>query len=151
VPTLHPLRTDAVEEVSLVINSTITRTPFTFSITFRTKRAIYFDNYIVFRLPRFTRNLQPSNRSSTTSLGIAFGDVLLSPSYYFSAEWIEGSLPRDGGTPYANATMMLKLNNPSYYIDSGEYVTVTFFKENGIGAICGHLTSSLYNSTGGMT
>jgi hypothetical protein len=86
--------------------------------------------------------------SISSERNIPYGKVILSPSYYFSAKWVEGTFSHNGGTPYANATMVVKINNPDYYIASTDWVTITFYKENGIGAICGHMNSTLYNTTG---
>jgi hypothetical protein len=86
--------------------------------------------------------------STSSERNIPYGRVILSPSYYFSAKWVEGTFSHNGGTPYANATMVVKINNPDYYIASTDWVTITFYKENGIGAVCGHMNSTFYNTTG---
>jgi hypothetical protein len=144
-PTIHQIL-HAFEEVSLNINSTLVRTAFSFSISFRVLQKIFPNELLLVRLPRFTRRF--TEYSGNASANIPMGKLILAPSHIFDGRWIDGSAATDGNTPFANSTLVLKLKYDYISLEYNQYITVTIYQENGIGAVCGHLNSTLYNSTG---
>ena len=127
----------------LTINSVLTKTPFDFNITFKTKRIIGVNEIIVVRLPRFTNGLT----QNTTATNFTYGNLLIAPSYSFRARWIAGVNSNDNTNPYTTAELHIVALRNVTFGPVGTH-TITVFKENGIGAICGFPSSKQLNLTG---
>ncbi len=132
------------DQASLNVNSNSTLTPFDFTVRFRVTRNIEHHEYIAIILPRFTRALT----DFTVSTNISFGGVLIGPSHYFHAAWVEG-VPHfdDNYSPYLVGELHLQTKG-NLTIESQSIIELTVFKENGIGAICGFPSSDVVNASG---
>lgn len=140
----HCNASESFDKAQLYIDGNDTKTAFDFTIKFRTTRDIYHHEIIAIRLPRFTRSLKDFN----VSANITFGNLVISPSYYFHAAWIEGVPVVDGEQlPYLTSELHLQTKG-NYTLMSRSNVELTVYKENGIGAACGFPSSDAYNATG---
>lgn len=69
-------------------------TPLDFTVSFGLLKDIHPTEYIAVKLPRFTQRL--TNHPNETAPNITFsGNLTISPSYNYAAEWIEGQLATD--------------------------------------------------------
>lgn len=139
--------TPSFDSAQLTIGSDQLNTPFEFNITFRPTRMIGVREIIVVRLPRFSRGLL----ENVTAANITYGDVLISPSYFFLAKFLSGKNTYDNRLdPYTTAELhILPLQNVTF-AKQAQY-TITVFKENGIGAVCGFPSTQTVNETGMFT
>lgn len=135
------------DSAQLVIDSDKTNTALEFKITFRPTRIIGVNEVIVVRLPRFSRGLV----ENVTAENITYGNVMIAPSYFYVAKWLAGKNTNDGGSePYSTAELHIM---PLYNVTFAEQAayTITVFKENGIGAVCGFPSSEVVSATGEFT
>lgn len=141
------VHTPAFDSAQLVIDSDKTKTAFEFNITFRPTRIIGVNEVIVVRLPRFTRGLI----ENVTAENVTYGNVIIAPSYFFVAKWLAGKNTNDNGLdPYSTAELHIM---PLYNVTFAKQAayTITVFKENGIGAVCGFPSTEAVNATGELT
>ena len=135
------------DSAQLVIAGDKTNTPLEFNITFRPTRIVGVNEIIVVRLPRFTRSLS----ENTTAQNISYGEVLIAPSYFFAAKFLSGINTYDNNLmPYRTAELhIMPLFNVTF-AKQAQY-TITVFRENGIGAVCGFPSTEIVNATGHYT
>lgn len=137
----------AFDSAQLVIDSTQLNTPFDFNITFRPTRIIGVNELIVVKLPRFSRGLSENN----TATNVTYGNLLIAPSYSFVARFLSGKNMYDNRLePYSSAELHIMPLNNLTFAKQIQY-TITVFKENGIGAVCGFPSTQVVNETGIFT
>lgn len=142
--TLSSVHKSSFDSAQLVIDGDKTNTAFEFNITFRPTRIIGVNEVIVVRLPRFTRGLI----ENVTAENMTYGNVMIAPSYFFIAKWLAGKNTNDDGLdPYSTAELHIM---PLYNVTFAKQAayTITVFKENGIGAVCGFPSIEAVNATG---
>jgi len=120
-----------------------TQKPLDFTVSFTLQRDIHPHEHIGVILPRFTRRLE--NNTLPIISNQTLYNVLISPSYLYSAEWMEGfSLTgADGdGVPYVDSMLLVRsaLNET---LTASSSISITVFKENKIGATCGFPPSTV--------
>lgn len=135
------------DSAQLVIDSNEINKPLEFNITFRTTRIVGVNEVVVVRLPRFTKGLA----ENVTSKNETYGNVMIAPSYNFVAKWVSGYNSYDDNVlPYRTAELhIMPLFNVTF-AKQAQY-TITVFKENGIGAVCGFPSSEVVNASGQFT
>lgn len=135
------------DQATLTLGTNETMVPMDFSISFRTTRDIHGHEFIAIVLPRFTRFLNPSITYESTPQNISLGGLIISPSYFFHAAWIEG-LPHydDEQSPYLSSQLHLQMRG-NLTLPSRTPLYITVYKENGIGAICGFPSFERYNAS----
>jgi hypothetical protein len=144
----HAIHTKpSFDSAQLVIDSSQINTPLEFNITFRTTRIVGVNEVIVVRLPRFTKGLA----ENSTAQNETYGNVMIAPSYNFVAKWLSGYNSYDDNLlPHHTAELhIMPLYNVTF-AKQAQY-TITVFKENGIGAVCGFPSSETVNATGQFT
>lgn len=117
--------------------------PLDFTVSFDLLRDIHPKEYIAIVLPRFTRRLENNTLSVTSN--ITYSNVLVSPSYTYTADWIEGfSLTgaTGGEVPYVDSMLVVKSAMNETLLASST-ISITVFKENKIGATCGFPPSTV--------
>ncbi len=114
-------------------------------------RAIYQNETIVINLPQFTRRADyNSSRLYNSSYNLEYGELMLSPSIYFTGKWEEGRLgwsdytgdytyANYNNTPYADAKIYLRALET---FPKDQDVTIVIYKHNGIRAYCGFPSSA---------
>lgn len=138
-----PTFTDA--ELIIPSNSQI-QTPIDINIKFTVTRHIYPFEFIGIRLPRFTRRYEATNDTTINLGNVTISDVIISPSYFYSAAWYETpnhfGTAAEGVLPFRDSTLIVK-SAVNATIEQGSTVILKVHKENGIGAICGFAASTV--------
>jgi len=115
---------------TLDFSSRTIRRPVEIKITFRAHCGLTANELIVVNLPRFTR----SYANGTDAAGVPLGNLVVSPSLFFRAAWVEGEY--NESQPY-NASH-LEFQVESYAsISANDMVTITVHEESGLRAYCG--------------
>ncbi|RYG68372.1 hypothetical protein EON64_05325 [archaeon] len=116
------------------------KSPLDFAISFRTTRVILANERIGVVLPRFTQRLDDYEPNPSN---ITFSELIISPSTRFQAEWLEGINVYGDEVPYPSPLLVIKTRNGEA-IGLDSFVNIRIYKENGIGAVCGFASSTVY-------
>lgn len=134
-----------IDTMLIIPSGSNLRAAIDFTLSFTVTRDILPTEYIGARLPRFTQRFQSINESVNVG-NVTISDVIVSPSYFYTAAWYEtpniyGSAAQ-GILPFRDSTLIIK-SAINATIESGSTVLLKVHRENGIGAWCGFASSTI--------